>query len=557
MTERLDRHPRVPQAAVRESAPLAARSAVRAPNSPSGGPRHAVLQAKLVVGPANDPFEREADAMAALAVRTLGSISASPFHAAKHDTDDAGGFGRIRRSSRSSTGSVIAPAAAVGRIRRATYDATIGRAGGDLDADTTRLLQSSRSGGTPLPDEPRSKMESVFGADFGAVRVHAGPTSTELNGRIQARAFTVGSDIYFRDSVPDASSSSGQALLAHELTHTIQQGAAGPQRTVSRQVNDNHIQRVVDAPAQVTPLDKTKAEFMSRIARLENEIPRLKGQNIAATGEALWTAYSGTISGQRGMSSADGEVGLNSVGLNNKVPETSPGMRNNRATNPQAYNQDPGPAAAPGESLARGSYVTNMSESFNLLTTALKGLSQLQFDKYATFAFWNSPGAKDVAVAAKSSGVLALESSAIGGLFDGFGSYEELAGGVESTSWDPQLWAELSRAYASMVIDAIVKDRSKRIVVMCGIGFNDPSFNIWNSIESLTLKLGAKRAKMLESDLQAKTKYFGVAGHMDGGKPVVNMASTYEGIAGTWVSCNTPAEMVKWQAAQIKSHSQK
>jgi Domain of unknown function (DUF4157) len=553
----LDHEPRAPQAAVRRSGPIAARSAVRAPNSSSGGPRRAVLQAKLVVGPADDPFEREADAMAALAVRTLGSISASSSHTAKDDTDDAAGFGRIRRSSRASTGSVVAPVAAVGRIRRATYGATIGRAGGDLDAETTQLLRSSRSGGTPLPDEPRSRMEAVFGADFGAVRVHAGPTSTELNGRIQARAFTVGSDIYFRDSVPDASSSSGQALLAHELTHTIQQGAARPTRTVSRQVNDNHIQRVLDAPAQVTPLDQTKAEFMSRIARLENEIPRLKGQNIAATGEALWTAYSGTISGQRGMSSADGEVRLNSVGLNNKVPETSPGMRNNRATNPQTYNQDPEPAAAPGESLARGSYVTNMSESFNLLTTALKGLSQLQFDKYKTFAFWNSPGAKDVAVAAKSSGVLALESSAIGGLFDGFGSYDELAGGVESTSWDPQLWAELSRAYASMVIDAIVKDRSKRIVVMCGIGFNDPSFNIWNSIESLTLKLGAKRAKMLESDLQAKTKYFGVAGHMDGGKPVVNMASTYEGIAGTWVSCDTPAEMVKWQAAQIKSNSQK
>ncbi|MET0910697.1 MAG: hypothetical protein ABWZ99_14615, partial [Ilumatobacteraceae bacterium] len=189
------------------------------------------------------------------------------------------------------------------------------------------------------------------------------------------------------------------------------------------------------------------------------------------------------------------------------------------------------------------------------LTTALKGLSQLQFDKYKTFAFWNSPGAIDVAKAAKGSGVLALESSAIGGLFDGFGSYAELAGGVESKSWDPQLWAELSRAYAAMVIDAIVKDPKKRIIVVCGIGFDDPGFNIWNSIESLTLKLGAKRAKLLESDLQAKTKYFGVAGQIVDDKPVVNMASTYEGIAGTWVSCGTAAEMVKWQRAQTKSQA--
>jgi len=462
MVDQLGRELRVPHAEVRGDAPVAAAGAARAPKSPGGGPRHPLLQAKLVVGATDDPFEREADAMAAHAVRTLGSISAQPRgQSAEQDTDDAGGFGRLRRSSRAFTASATFAVAAGGRIRRATGGGTIARAGGDLAVDT------------------------------------------------------------------------------------------------NRPINDSHIQRDLDAAPQVNPLDATKAEFMSRIARLENEVPRLKGQNIAATGEALWAAYSGTISGQQGMSSAEGEVGLKSAGLSNKVPESAPGMRNNRATNPQAYSQEPGPGAAPGESLGKGSYVTNMSESFNLLTTALKGLSQLQFDKYKTFAFWNSPGAKDVAVAAKSSGVLALESSAIGGLFDGFGSYEELASGVESKSWDPQLWAELSRAYASMVIDAIVKDRTKRIVVMCGIGFNDPSFNIWNSIESLTLKLGAKRAKMLESDLQAKTKYFGVAGQLVDGKPVVNMDSTYEGIAGTWVSCNTPAEMVKWQAAQTKAQPPK
>jgi hypothetical protein len=401
-------------------------------------------------------------------------------------------------------------------------------------------------------------MESAFGADFGAVRVHTGPASTELNERIQAKAFTTGSDIYFRGSVPDVNSSSGQELLAHELTHTIQQGAAGPQRTVARSVQDGPIQRdgsdaAPAAPAApVAPLDRVREDFMQRIAKLEGEVPQLKGQDIAATGEALWAAYAGTISGRAGMSSDGAEVDLGGAGLSNKVPESAPGMRNNKATNPQAYNQAAGPGAAPGQSLDRGSYVTNMSESFNLLTSALKGLSQLQFDKYKTFAFWNSPGAIEVAKAAKGSGVLALESSAIGGLFDGFGSYEELAAGAESKSWDPQLWAELSRAYASMVIDAIVKDPKKRIIVVCGIGFDDPGYNIWNSIESLTLTLGAKRANMLEKDLHAKTKYFGVAGTLVDKKPVVDMTSTHAGIAGTWVSCSTAADMVKRQKVQTE-----
>lgn len=68
-------------------------------------------------------------------------------------------------------------------------------------------------------------MESAFGVGFGGVRVHADSTATELNNRIQAKAFTTGSDIFFRDGVPDVSTSSGQELLAHELTHVVQQGS--------------------------------------------------------------------------------------------------------------------------------------------------------------------------------------------------------------------------------------------------------------------------------------------------------------------------------------------
>lgn len=150
------------------------------------------------------------------------------------DAIDLGG--RLRKVQRSSsTPPLNTPVTQIRRIQRsATAGGTIGVQGGDLDADTTRVLKASRGGGKPLPDPARSKMESAFGADFSGIRVHSGPTATDLNERIQAKAFTTGNDIYFRDSVPDASTSSGQELLAHELTHTIQQGAA-----VHRSADDN------------------------------------------------------------------------------------------------------------------------------------------------------------------------------------------------------------------------------------------------------------------------------------------------------------------------------
>ena len=69
-------------------------------------------------------------------------------------------------------------------------------------------------------------MEQAFGADFGGVRVHTDSDSDALSQSLQARAFTTGKDIFFSSGEYDPSSSAGQHLLAHELTHTIQQGAS-------------------------------------------------------------------------------------------------------------------------------------------------------------------------------------------------------------------------------------------------------------------------------------------------------------------------------------------
>ncbi len=100
----------------------------------------------------------------------------------------------------------------------------IGLAGGPVDADLQTQIDANRGQGANLDDDTRSTMEGAFGHDFSKVRVHADGESQELNDHIGARAFTTGSDIFFRQGEYTPHSPNGQELLAHELTHVVQQG---------------------------------------------------------------------------------------------------------------------------------------------------------------------------------------------------------------------------------------------------------------------------------------------------------------------------------------------
>lgn len=102
----------------------------------------------------------------------------------------------------------------------------VGRDGGQASHETAQGIDRAKGGGRPLPEALRGKMEQGFGADFSQVRVHADGEAQALNKSVGAKAFTTGSDIFFGKSGFNPASSSGQELLAHELTHVVQQGAA-------------------------------------------------------------------------------------------------------------------------------------------------------------------------------------------------------------------------------------------------------------------------------------------------------------------------------------------
>ena len=213
-----------------------------------------ILQAKLKLGPAGDQYEQEADRVA----KEVVHASRQPeVQRADLDEDELQAkpipnyISQIRRDYLATTRvqregmekeelqakRTFAVASPTTKVQRADMDEkelqakpNHGLEGGEVDDSVTRSIQSAKGSGQPLHDGVRRSMEQGFGADFSGVRVHTGGEADTLNRSLNAHAFTTGKDIFFGKGQYNPGSSGGQELIAHELTHTVQQGAAGVQR---------------------------------------------------------------------------------------------------------------------------------------------------------------------------------------------------------------------------------------------------------------------------------------------------------------------------------------
>jgi hypothetical protein len=186
------------------------------------------MQSITRVSSPHDPAEKEADATAKKIMRMPAP-----------EVSSAGvGEGRIARKIRSPWIARFADSVPV-IARKGEGPSTVAPA-------VASEIGSSTGSGSPLPSSSRGFMESRFGADFGKVRIHTGERAAKLNRRLSAQAFTVGNQIFFGKDKFRPESQDGKELLAHELTHTIQQGAAAqrsPDVAVSEQASP-HVQRL-------------------------------------------------------------------------------------------------------------------------------------------------------------------------------------------------------------------------------------------------------------------------------------------------------------------------
>ena len=145
-----------------------------------------------------------------------------------------------------------------------------------VSSEVEEGIQRTRGGGQKLDNGIRDRMESAIGADFSGVRIHTDAQADKMSRAVSARAFTVGRDIYFRQGAYQPGSSNGRELLAHELTHVVQQSGAislQPKLTVS-QPGDRYEQEAEQVAQAYSRLDHqftVNPEFANSLAQRQAE----------------------------------------------------------------------------------------------------------------------------------------------------------------------------------------------------------------------------------------------------------------------------------------------
>jgi len=152
----------------------------------------------------------------------------------------------------------------------------------ELDDVTADRINQARGGGQPLDSVVQEQLGESMGHDFSPVRVHTGPEADDLNQQLSAKAFTTGQDIFFRQGAYNPASSSGQELIAHELTHVVQQssgrvGGSGGAMTVNapgdafEQEADALAQDAVNTAAQVQRQEMPEEEELAQMKALQRQ----------------------------------------------------------------------------------------------------------------------------------------------------------------------------------------------------------------------------------------------------------------------------------------------
>jgi hypothetical protein len=206
-----------------------------------------LIQAKLTVGPAGDQYEQEADRVAqqVMSVPAPGSRPRSAVRGQpgvqRQEMEEEEELQMKRVAGQPLVQRFVAQRQApeeeeelqLKAVQRQPPDQEgalmriplqrVGPEGGPVPEEVKSAINRARGAGQSLDGPVQEQMSARMGHNFSGVRVHTDAEADVLNQQLSARAFTTGQDIFFRQGEYNPGSSSGRELIAHELTHVVQQ----------------------------------------------------------------------------------------------------------------------------------------------------------------------------------------------------------------------------------------------------------------------------------------------------------------------------------------------
>jgi hypothetical protein len=195
------------------------------------------IQAKLTIGQPGDKYEQEADRVASQVVQQINSPGSTQSPQGQSvqrqelEEEELQAKPEITSLQRQELEEEELQA-------KFTLQRQEAIGGGEASTDLDTAINSARGGGQSLDAGLQRSMGQAMGADFSGVKVHTDSQSDQLNQSIQAKAFTTGQDVFFRQGAYQPGSREGQELIAHELTHVMQQGSASQIQRLSEEELD-------------------------------------------------------------------------------------------------------------------------------------------------------------------------------------------------------------------------------------------------------------------------------------------------------------------------------
>jgi Domain of unknown function (DUF4157) len=236
------------------------------------------IQAKLIIGAVGDKYEQEADRVASQVVQQI-SAPASAQSIQEQSVQRQEGEEEEIQAKPSISSLQMSPLPTQVQLETKLDDGLQTKSilqrqdalgGGEASTDVESAINKARGGGMPLEAGLQQSMGQAMRADFSGVKVHTDSQADQLNRSIQAKAFTTGQDVFFRQGEYNPGSQAGKELIAHELTHVVQQ------KNETNLLGENRQEGIKTLEGQV--VQRAEIQFSENLET--NDIPLIENVKI-------------------------------------------------------------------------------------------------------------------------------------------------------------------------------------------------------------------------------------------------------------------------------------